>query len=161
MIPPMRRAHCVILAGPSGAGKTTAAPSLLRDLLGLTNFVNADVIAQGLSGFGPERAAIEAGRVMLKRLRELADRGEDFAFETTLASRTFAPWLRSLRATGSRRVVLLFLWVPDPEQAIARVRRRVARGGHDVPEVTIRRRYYRGLRNLFELISPLQTNGTC
>lgn len=98
---------------------------------------------------------------MLKRLRELGNRREDFAFETTLASRTFAPWLRSLRATGSRRVVLLFLWVPDPEQAIARVRRRVARGGHDVPEVTIRRRYYRGLRNLFELISPLQTNGTC
>ena len=131
---PIRRAHCVILAGPNGAGKTTAAPSLLRDLLGLTNFVNADVIAQGLSGFEPR---------------------EDFAFETTLASRTFAPWLRTIRTAHDYQITLLYCWVPSPEHAIARVRRRVSRGGHSVDPEIVRRRYSRGLRNFFEIYRDL------
>ena len=150
-----QRAHCVILAGPNGAGKTTAAPSLLRDLLGLTNFVNADVIAQGLSGFDPERAAIEAGRVMLKRLRELAERRENFAFETTLASRTFAPWLRTIRTSHDYDLTLFYCWLPSPEHAIARVQRRVTRGGHFVDPDTVRRRYSRGLRNFFDIYRDL------
>jgi predicted ABC-type ATPase len=88
-----RRPHVVVLAGPNGAGKSTAAPALLRGRLGVTEFVNADTIARGLSAFSPEHAAIEAGRIMLARLRQLASQQRDFAFETTLASRTFAPRL--------------------------------------------------------------------
>ena len=86
-----RRPHVVVLAGPNGAGKSTAAPALLQGQLGVTEFVNADTIARGLSAFSPERAAIEAGRIMLARLRQLATQQQDFAFETTLASRTFVP----------------------------------------------------------------------
>ena len=99
----------VVLAGPNGAGKSTAAPFLLRDALAVTEFVNADRIAQGLSAFNPEAVAIEAGRLMLARLDDLARRHETFAFETTLASRSFAPWLRA-RRDESYDVYLVFLW---------------------------------------------------
>src|SRR6266542_6459272 len=92
-----RRPHLVVLAGPNGAGKSTAAPALLVGTLGVAEFVNADVIAQGLSAFHPEQAALKAGRVMLERLGQLASRRATFAFETTLASRTFAPWIAELR----------------------------------------------------------------
>src|SRR5712691_6388121 len=102
----------VVLAGPNGAGKSTTAPFLLRDSLAVAEFVNADRIAQGLSAFNPEMVAIEAGRLMLARLDELARRRETFAFETTLASRSFAPWLRARRADGYD-VYLIFLWLPD------------------------------------------------
>src|ERR687895_559826 len=88
---PGHRPHLVVLAGPNGTGKSTAAPTVLRGQLGVLEFVNADTIAQGLSAFSPERAAIEARRIMLTRLRQLAAHGQSFAFETTLASRTFAP----------------------------------------------------------------------
>ena len=89
-----RRPLLIVIAGPNGAGKSTTAPSLLRDALQVTEFVNADAVAGGLSAFRPDSVAIPAGRAMLKRIRHLADAGEDFAFETTLASRTFAPWTR-------------------------------------------------------------------
>ena len=89
----MESPNVVIVGGPNGSGKSTAAPALLRDCLGITAFVNADVIAQGLSGFGAEHVALQAGRIMLDRLKELAGEKADFAFETTLASRTFAPFL--------------------------------------------------------------------
>jgi predicted ABC-type ATPase len=92
--------NLVVLAGPNGAGKSTAAPVLLRRTLGVTEFVNADVIAQGLSAFDPDRVALAAGRIMLRRLQELARQGVSFAFETTLASRSFAPWIRELSQTG-------------------------------------------------------------
>lgn len=85
--------HVIVLAGPNGAGKSTTAPALLRDVLGITELVNADLIAQGLSAFGPERAALAAGRIMLGRLQELARRRASFAFETTLAGRSLRPWL--------------------------------------------------------------------
>ncbi len=142
--------NVVVVAGPNGSGKSTAAPSLLRDYLGLTEFVNADVIAQGLAGFHAEAVAIQAGRIMRARLRELASQRIDFAFETTLASRSFAPWLRELRDSGYR-VHLLFLWLSSPELAISRVSTRVQQGGHHVPEETVRRRYHRGLQNFFTL----------
>ncbi len=144
----------VVLAGPNGAGKTTAAPLLLRDTLALREFVNADQIAQGLSAFEPERVAVTAGRLMLARLDELARQRASFAFETTLASRSFAPWLGARLAAGYI-VHLLFLWLPDPELAVARVAEREARGGHAVPEAVVRRRYAAGLRNFFELYRPL------
>ncbi len=149
------RPHLVVLAGPNGAGKSTAAPALLESTLGVAEFVNADVIAQGLSAFHPERAALKAGRVMLERLRQLASRRATFAFETTLASRTFAPWIAELRRSDSYAFHLLFLWLSSPEVAVARVRERARMGGHDVPELTIHRRYRGGLRNFFWLYRPL------
>lgn len=144
----------VILAGPNGAGKSTAAHLLVRDAFGIDEFVNADDIARGLSGFAPQRAAFAAGRLMLRRMRTLARRRANFAFETTLASRTFAPWLTSLAGSGYR-IGLLFLYIPDPRVCIERVRQRVIEGGHDVPEPVILRRHARGLSNLFELYLPL------
>lgn len=144
----------IAIAGPNGAGKTTLAPFLLRDRFGLTEYVNADTIALGLSAFRPEGAAFEAARVMLKRMRGLADAGSDFAFETTLATRSYAVWLRSLKRHGYS-FHLTFLWLRSAELAIERVRSRVISGGHDVPEEVIRRRYVRGARNFFESYQPL------
>lgn len=148
------RPSVVILAGPNGAGKSTAAPALLEGTLAVNEFVNADVIARDLLAGDPDSAAIAAGRVMLTRLRELAGGRGSFAFETTLASRTFAPWLRDLRASGYD-VQLVFLWLPSADFAIERVADRVRSGGHNVPEETIRRRYGTGLRNFFSLYMPL------
>src|SRR5260370_25539595 len=130
----------IVIAGPNGAGKSTAAPVLLPNTLGVLQFVNADVIAHGLSAFQSEAVAMQAGRIMLQRLEELAANRMNFAFETTLSSRTFAPWIGKLRASGYS-FVLLFLLLPDPEMAITRVLERVRQGGHNVPEDTIRRRY--------------------
>jgi len=144
----------VVIAGPNGAGKSTLAPVLLRDTIEIRNFVNADTIAAGLSAFEPEKTAIDAGRIMLKRLHDLADHHESFAFETTLATRSYAPWLSSLRAKGYG-VHLFFLWLSDADLAVMRVRERTRLGGHDVPEETIRRRYRAGLANFFTLYQPL------
>jgi predicted ABC-type ATPase len=140
----------VILAGPNGAGKSTAAPALLHGTLAVNEFVNADVIARDLSAADPDAAAAAAGRVMLARLRELAAQRVNFAFETTLASRTFAPWLKDLRGSGYD-IQLVFLWLPSAEFAIDRVADRVRMGGHNVPTETVRRRYLSGLRNFFSL----------
>ncbi len=155
-VEPMREhaPNVVVVAGPNGSGKSTAAPALLRDYLGVTEFVNADIIAQGLSAFASENVAMQAGRLMLDRLKELAALRSDFAFETTLASRTFAPWLGQLQQLGYR-VHLLFLWLPAPEMAVARVASRVEIGGHDIPRDVIHRRYFAGLRNFFSLYRPL------
>lgn len=142
------------MAGPNGAGKSTSAPFLLRDTLGVSEFVNADTIAQGLSAFDPEGAAFSAGRIMLRRLNKLAEARATFAFETTLASRSFAPWLRRQRERGYR-VHLVFLWLPSAEFAIQRVKERVRLGGHFVPNETVARRYETGLRNFFKLYQPL------
>lgn len=149
----------VVLAGPNGAGKTTASDELLREELAVSEFVNADRIAHGLSAFEPERAAIAAGRIMLARLDELAAQRVDFAFETTLASRTFAPRLAQLVGEGYE-FHLCFVWLPSVELAIARVAARVRAGGHDIPIETIRRRYTGGLRNLFDLYVPIATHWT-
>lgn len=148
------RPSIVILAGPNGAGKSTIAPALLQGALAVDEFVNADVIARGLSAFDPESVAIAAARVMLTRLHELAEQRVSFAFETTLASRTFAPWLRDLRAAGYE-IELLFLWLPSADFAVERVADRVRAGGHNVPAETVRRRYRAGLRNFFSLYEPL------
>lgn len=148
--------HLVVIGGPNGAGKSTIAPLLLRGA-GIETFVNADVIAQGLSAFQPERQAIQAGRIMLDRLKELAAARDDFAFETALASRAFAPWIRELRATGYE-FHLAYVWLADPELAVRRVGARVRSGGHHVPEKTVRRRYRRGVLNFFDLYRPLATS---
>jgi predicted ABC-type ATPase len=140
----------VVVAGPNGAGKSTTAPRLLPAALAVAEFVNADAIALGLSAFRPESVAVAAGRVMLARMRELARARADFAFETTLAGRDVARWLGTLRASGYR-AHLVFFSLPSPELAVARVAERVRLGGHDVPEVVIRRRFVAGLRNFFGL----------
>ena len=132
----------VVLAGINGAGKTTASQDLLTNVLKIPTFVNADAIARGLNGLNPEAESFRAGRIMLDQMNDLARRREDFAFETTLASRTFAPWIRDL-VQGGYRFVLLYMWVESPELSIARVRQRVLAGGHFVPEDVIRRRWQR------------------
>jgi predicted ABC-type ATPase len=146
----------VVLAGPNGAGKTTASSRFLRGALGVEEYVNADVIAQGLSGFNPDQVAFEAGELMLRRLRALAERRLNFAFETTLASRSLAPWIKELQSNGYE-FHLLFLWLPSADAAVARVAARVRLGGHNVPEETIRRRYERGLSNFFHRYQPMAT----
>ncbi len=149
-----RAPHIVVLAGPNGAGKSTTGPALLRDTLRITEFVDADTIARGLSAFEPEGVALQAGKVMLRRIRELARQRANFAFETTMASRTFAPWLAELKEEGYR-VHIIFLWLPSADFAVGRVVDRVRMGGHSVPENVVRRRYGAGLRNFFEMYRPL------
>ncbi len=144
----------VIIAGSNGAGKTSLAPFLLRDRYHDFPFVNADAIASGLSAYEPESVAIEAGRVMLHRLHELAERRENFVFETTLAARSYASWLSQLRRKGYE-VHLVFVWLRSSDLAIERVTERVRRGGHAIPQLEIQRRYLRGIKNFFELYSPI------
>ena len=150
----MSHPHLIIIAGPNGAGKSTAAPLLLRDTLGVVEFVNADAIAQGLSGFQPELAGLQAERIMLKRLQGLADARRDFAFETTLASRSFAPWIGKLKQ-DEYFFEIVFLYLASPDVAVSRVEERVRMGGHSVPENVIRRRYRAGIRNFYHLYRPL------
>jgi predicted ABC-type ATPase len=134
------RPHAILVSGPNGAGKSTAAPGLVRDLLGVAEYVNADLIAQGLSAFDTASVAFQAGRVMRARLRHLADQRRDFAFETTLATRSYVRWLTELKEEG---------YVIDIILAIARVAERVRLGGHDVDPDVVRRRFARGLQNFF------------
>jgi predicted ABC-type ATPase len=111
-------------------------------------------LARGLSAFNFDEMAVKAGKIMLEHLHDLAAQRANFAFETTLASRTFAPWIADLKKTGYQ-FHLFFIWVPSPEVSIQRVRERVAQGGHGIPEETIRRRYNRGIENFFRLYQPL------
>lgn len=148
-----RKPRVVVLAGINGAGKTTASRDLLADVLKIPTFVNADALARGLNGLNPEGVSLAAGRLMLAELGELAGRREDFAFETTLAARTYAGWLAGLRATGYE-VFLYYYWLDSPELAIFRVAARVRAGGHFVPDATVRMRYARSVRNFFELYRP-------
>ncbi|MDQ3045894.1 MAG: zeta toxin family protein [Chloroflexota bacterium] len=152
-----RRPQAVVIAGPNGAGKTSAAPELLRDAVGIDAFVNADVIAQGLSGFSPESAAFEAGRVMLRRLQELTRERADLAFESTLAGRSAHRLLTAMRTDGYD-VHIFYLWLPTPDLAVARVRFRVELGGHDVPDEVIRRRFWKSLVNFDRLYRPVATS---
>jgi predicted ABC-type ATPase len=144
----------VVLAGINGAGKTTASQDLLTNVLKIPTFVNADAIARGLNGLNPEAESFRAGRIMLDQMNDLTRRRADFAFETTLAARTYAVWLRELRVTGYE-VFLYYYWLDSPEMAIARVAQRVRNGGHFVPDADIRRRYARSVRNFLELYRPI------
>jgi predicted ABC-type ATPase len=143
-----------VLGGPNGAGKTTAAREVLPGFLACLEFVNADEIARGLSAFRPEKAAFAAGRIMLNRLDFLVEQGADFAFESTLASRSFSPWLRARQSEGFG-IHLIYFWLSSPELALARVELRVQAGGHSIPEEDVRRRYQRSRRNFFEIYSPV------
>ena len=143
----------IVFAGPNGAGKSTHADAIL-ETLGIDIYVNADYIARGLSGRSTDTVAFEAGRIMLKRLRELGEAGADFAFESTLSSRSFAPFLRRLKA-GGYQVAIYYFSLSSAQLALRRVRLRVAMGGHDVPPEVVRRRFGRSLSNFFVLYAPL------
>ncbi|MEJ7615797.1 MAG: zeta toxin family protein [Pyrinomonadaceae bacterium] len=143
-----------VIGGANGAGKTTTAIKLLPDFLACNEYVNADAIAAGLSPFRPQSVALQAGRLMIERVHSLAKSNQDFAFETTLASRSFVPFLRQCRS-GGYGVHVIYLWLQTVELAVERVRRRVASGGHDIAETVIRRRYEAGRRNFVELYLPL------
>ena len=140
----------VLLGGPNGAGKTTGALSILPQELGIVHFVNADLIARGLSPLDPALADFDAARLMLRRMHDLRDRRENFAVETTLASESLVPFLRECKMTGYK-TRLIYVALDNPETAVRRVAVRVAKGGHDIPEETIRRRFFRGLRNFFNI----------
>lgn len=129
-----------IIAGCNGAGKTTASFNMLPSILRCREFVNADEIARGISPFQPDKVAFEAGRIMIERINELMDAGVDFAFETTLSTRSFRPFIERAKKQGYY-ISLLFFWLESPELAIKRVQTRVAEGGHDIPTQTIIRRY--------------------
>ncbi len=146
-----------IIGGANGSGKTTASMSLLPNFLDCFEYVNADAIAAALSPFNQQSVAITAGRIMLERLQTLSNSGTDFAFETTLAARSFAAFLRSCKTKGYT-INLIYFWLRSPELAIARVASRVASGGHSIPEDVIRRRYDRGMQNLLALYLPLCDN---
>ncbi len=134
-----------IIAGPNGAGKTTFAKEFLPNYADCKNFINADLIAQGVSPFAAEEVAFRAGRLMLGEIELYQKRGESFAFETTLSGRSHLSTIRHLRKRGYK--VRFFLWVPTVNLALTRVRARVLEGGHDVPEAVIRRRFDRSIRN--------------
>jgi predicted ABC-type ATPase len=136
----------IIIAGPNGAGKTTFAQEFLPNEAGCPIFVNADLIAAGFSPFQPEIAALKAARMMLVEIAEHAKRGDDFAFETTLAGRTYVRMIRAWRQDGYR-IKLIYLGLPSPDDAIARVAERVAQGGHYVPDDIVRKRFAAGLHN--------------
>lgn len=148
-----------IIGGCNGAGKTTASYTVLPDILDCREFVNADEIAHGLSPFNPADVAIEAGRLMLKRIEELLVREESFSIETTLATRSYVNLVRRAHDKGYR-VTLLFFWLNSPELAIQRVAERVSKGGHDIPEDIIRRRYVSGIQNLFNLYAAEVDSGS-
>jgi predicted ABC-type ATPase len=150
----MAKPKIVVVAGPNGAGKSFAAPRLLQRAYRIREFINADQIAAGLSAYAPESVAFEAGRVMIKRLHALAKQRASFAFETTLASRTFAPFLARLKSEGYE-VRLCYIYLASAALARRRVAFRVSQGGHSIPAADIERRYRRSLANLFELYLPL------
>lgn len=144
----------VIIAGPNGAGKTTFAREFLPNEAGCPVFINADLIAAGLSPFQPEAAAIQAGRIMLNEIRQKVAHRQSFAFETTLSGKAYARQIPKWQTLGFH-VSLYFLALDTPEIAIARVATRVAQGGHHIPEATVRRRFEAGLKNLETLYKPL------
>lgn len=146
-----------IIAGCNGAGKTTASFTILPEILNCKEFVNADSIAAGLSPFNPENVAFEAGRIMLHRINQLIDDKIDFAFETTLATRSYVSLIKKAQVVGYE-VTLLFFWLNSPELAMKRVAERVRKGGHNIPVEVIERRYYRGVSNLLNLYIPICNN---
>jgi predicted ABC-type ATPase len=139
-----------IIPGCNGASKTTASFTILPELLNCKEFVNADEIAKGLSPFQPEKVSFEAGRIMLKRINELLITDETFAFETTLATKSYKNKIKEAQ-DKKYNVTLLFFWLQNVDLAIERVKTRVVKGGHNIPKDVIKRRYSNGIKNLFEI----------
>ncbi|MDT8412415.1 MAG: zeta toxin family protein [Vicingaceae bacterium] len=143
-----------IISGCNGAGKTTASYTILPEMLNCNEFVNADEIAKGLSPFNSTSVAIQSGRLMLKRIDQLIAAEKDFAFETTLATRSYVNTVRKAKENGYF-ITILYFWLNSPELAIERVKQRVYEGGHDIPNNVIRRRYHLGIKNMFTLYIPI------
>lgn len=146
----MKKTNLYIIAGCNGAGKTTASFTILPEILNCKEFVNADEIAKGLSPFQPEKVAFEAGRIMLNRIDDLFRNHIDFAFETTLATKSYKQKIEYAQKNGYN-TTLLFFWLQNSELAKERVKTRVLEGGHNIPPDIIDRRYLNGIRNLFEI----------
>lgn len=143
-----------IISGCNGAGKTTASYTILPEILNCKEFVNADEIAKGLSPFQPEKVAIEAGRIMLGRIKELLKNNENFAFETTLATKSYKNTILEAKSKGYN-VTLIFFWLQTVDLAKNRVRERILKGGHHIEPGVIERRYLAGIRNLFDIYIPI------
>lgn len=150
----MSNKNLYIIAGCNGAGKTTASFTILPEILDCKEFVNADEIAKGLSPFQPEKVSFEAGRIMLNRIDELLKLNENFAFETTLSTKSYKNKIKEAREKGYR-ITLLFFWLQNNELAKERVRIRVFEGGHNIEPEVIERRYIRGIINLFDIYLPI------
>jgi len=142
------------IAGCNEAGKTTASFTILPEILNCKEFVNADEIAKGISPFQPEKVSFEAGRIMLNRINELLNSNQNFAFETTLATKTYKSKILNAQKKGYN-VTLLFFWLQNVDLAIERVRIRVLEGGHNIENEIIKRRYINGIKNLFNIYIPI------
>jgi predicted ABC-type ATPase len=143
-----------MIAGPNGAGKTTTAMSLISNIAILDEFINADEIARGLAPMHPESMSLTSSKLMIKRFKELLESNKSFAFETTASGTNYVKHLKEAKASNYE-IHLMFLWLPSPDLAVKRVAQRVEQGGHHIPEDTIRRRYYAGLKNLIKHYLPL------
>ena len=150
----MNNPQLYIIAGPNGSGKTTFAKEFLPQHVKCPNFINADMIAQGLSPFSPQAVAIKAGRILLGQIQEYSEKKVDFSFETTLSGKTYLSLFKKLKKKGYS-IHLFFLWLPTAELSLERIKTRVALGGHDIPEKDVRRRFNRSIYNLFYLYRPV------
>ena len=150
----MNNKNVYIIAGPNGSGKTTFAIKFLPEYARCPNFINADLIAHGLSPFSPGAAAIKAGKLVLEQIHEFAKKRVDFAFETTLSGKLYVNLIKSLKEKGYK-IHIFFLWVPDADLVVSRIKSRVAQGGHDVPVRDVLRRFNRSISNFFKLYQPL------
>lgn len=150
----MEDKNLYIIAGCNGAGKTTASYTILPEILNCNEFVNADEIARGLSPFRPEKAGIQAGRLMLQRIGSLISKGHDFAFETTLSTKSYKNLVENAKRKGYS-VTLIFFYLSSQDLAVKRVETRVKEGGHNIPEKVIRRRYENGLKNFFNIFRSI------
>jgi predicted ABC-type ATPase len=143
-----------IIAGPNGAGKTTFANTIFQETFGIRDFINADEISRGLSPFNPQSVSLESGRLMLQRIKQLKERGTDFAFETTLSTKSYLPLVGEMRASGYS-VTLIFIWLINADFAKSRVRKRYAGGGHFVADDIVERRYKRGMEMLPRFVAAV------
>lgn len=150
----MKNKNVYIIAGPNGSGKTTFAKKFLPEYSSCQNFINADLIAQGLSPFFPQVSALKAGRLVIEQLHYFTDKNADFAFETTLSGKTYINFFKELKKKGYS-LHLFFLWIPSSQLALVRIKDRVAEGGHDVPAQDVCRRFNRSIDNFFKLYKPL------
>ncbi len=150
----MNRPQLYIIAGPNGAGKTTFAKEFLPQYAKCPNFINADMIAQGLSPFSPEVVAIKAGRILLEQIQEYSNKKLDFALETTLSGKTYVSLFKKLKKKGYV-LHLFFLWIPNASLALERIKERVTKGGHNIPAGDVKRRLTRSIHNFFSIYGPL------
>lgn len=155
----MKNRNIYIIAGPNGSGKTTFAKEFLPDYAKCPNFINADLIAGGLSPFSPQTVAIKSGRIVLSQIHDFAAKGADFAFETTLSGKSYINLFHKMK-DRNYKLHLFFLWIPTADFAIARIKDRVAEGGHDVPANDVRRRFYHGIYNFFKYYKSIADSWT-